>query len=70
MWQITPEEVHGKVLIIRKIMEGKRIMFKREDLTRSGIEKGISGRINQQRISVSVVVERAIGHVPVVPKGT
>ena len=67
---ITPEEVNGKVLITRKIMEGKGIMFKTEDLTRSGIKKETLGKVNQLRINTSVVVERAIGHVPVVSQGT
>ena len=67
MWQITPEEVNGKILITRKVMEGKEIMFIRNDLTRSGIKKETMGKIYQLRINTSVMVERAIGHVPVVP---
>ncbi|QHO20991.1 uncharacterized protein DS421_11g342740 [Arachis hypogaea] len=67
---ITPEEVNGKILITRKIMEGKEIMFIRKDLTRSGIKKETLGKVNQLRINASVVVETAIGHVLVVPQGT
>ena len=65
---ITPEEVNGKILITRKIMEEKEIMFIRKDLTRSGIKKEIMGKVNQLRINAFVMVERAIGHVPAYPK--
>jgi len=50
-------------------MEGKGIMFTK-DLTRSKIKKETMGKVNQLRINASVLVERAIGHVPVVPQGT